>query len=102
MSGRMLQRALKEQQARPSAILEESTGEDLEEDENYVQKPVRNMFDLLGSEARFLLDSLLTIFPVQYLTDRSKIQLLSIATASEMIAKLKTPGSSLLHGYYMI
>ena len=64
MSGRMLQRVLKEQQAQPSAILEESTGEDLEEDENYVQKPVRNMFDLLGSEARSILGSLLTIFPV--------------------------------------
>lgn len=64
MSGRMLQRALKEQQAQPSVILEESTGEDLEEDENYVQKPVRNMFDLLGSEARVVLGLLLKIFPV--------------------------------------
>lgn len=64
MSGRMLQRVLKEQQAQPSSILEDSTWEDFKEDENHVQKPVQNMFDLLGSEARFILGSYLTTFPV--------------------------------------
>lgn len=54
MSGRMLQRALKEQQAHPSNEPIEKKGtshSEEEEEENHAEKPIRNMFDLLGAQA---------------------------------------------------
>ena len=53
MSGRMLKRALKEQQAHPSneSIEENGLAQSEDEEENHVEKPIRNMFDLLGAQA---------------------------------------------------
>jgi hypothetical protein len=51
MSGRMVKRVLQEQKPAPSAVAPDD-GTDSEDDRNQAQhQPVRNMFDLLGSQA---------------------------------------------------